>query len=75
MYLLFPSALVFNPVTASIAGNKIINKLSGKNADVKLSSKEIRRLFREINRCRRRYKNWHIVEVRAADGSEVNIKL
>ena len=75
--LRFPSFLIFNGLVASLCGSKFVSSILEKNSDgiqVKISSKDTRRLFKEIRKARRRYKNWYIVEVE--DGNEsVKIKL
>lgn len=73
--LWFPSVLVFNPVTATLWGSKIIHKISSEKGETKISPKAARRLFREINRCRRKHKNWTLVDVCASDGTKVHIRL
>ena len=75
--LRFPSFLIFNGLVASLCGSKLASRFVENHADgvqVKLSPKNSRRLFREIRRARRRYKNWYIVEVEDGDES-VKIKL
>ena len=73
--LWLPSVLIFNPVVATLAGSKMLNKICGNKAETKISPKAVRRLFREINRCRRRCKNWTFVDVHSSDGTEVNVRL
>ena len=72
--LWFPSLLIFNDVTATLAGRRIISKLTD-NDNIKISPKACRKIFRCINRCRRKNKNWYAVDVCSSDGDEVLIKL
>ena len=74
--LCLPSFLIFNPLVATFCGGKKVDSIIKSKVgdiDVHFSAKDARRLFREINRARRKYKDWYIVEV---DGDEsVKIKL
>ncbi len=75
LVLWFPSRLIFNPITATLAGSKIIHKIfDGEEKNI-ISPKACRTLFREINRCRRKHKNWTLVDVCTSDGTEVNVRL
>ncbi len=73
--LWLPSCLIFNPITATLAGSKIIHKIFDGEGEKTISPKACRALFREINRCRRKHKKWTLVDVRASDGTEVNVRL
>ncbi|MBO7245920.1 MAG: hypothetical protein J6V56_04055 [Clostridia bacterium] len=69
-----PSFLVFNPVTASVAGRWINAKTkSGKKSGV--SSRACRKIFKEINRCRRKNKDWRVVDILSPNGEHILIKL
>ena len=74
--LRLPSFLIFNPVVATFCGGKKVDSIiKSKVGDINVhfSAKDARKLFREINRARRKFKDWYIVEV---DGDEsVKIKL
>ena len=74
--LRLPSFLIFNPVVATFCGGKKVDSIiKSKVGDINVhfSAKDARKLFREINRARRKFKDWYIVEI---DGDEsVKIKL
>lgn len=75
--LRFPSFLIFNGLVASLCGSKFVSSIIENNSggiQMKISAKGTRKLFREIRKARRRYKNWYIVEVEGGDES-VKIKL
>ena len=46
-----------------------------ENADEALTGAQLGRLFRAIKRCRKKYPDWVLVEVKAHKGEEVTIKL
>lgn len=73
--LWFPSVLIFNPITATFMGRKLLNKTRGEEENARISPKAARKLFREINRCRRKHKNWTLADICASDGTEVNVRL
>ena len=73
-----PSFLLFNPITATLCGSRIIRSImkDDKNKDdIRITAKDARKLFREINRARRKHKDWYIVDVADGDGESVKIKL
>lgn len=76
--LRLPSFLIFNPLTATLCGGKMIDyvvKSKVGDIDLHFSAKGTRKLFREINRARRKYKDWYIVEVDDSKGESVKVKL
>ena len=73
-----PSFLLFNPITATLCGSRIIRSIMKDDEnenDIRITAKDARKLFREINRARRKYKDWYIVDVIDEDGESVKIKL
>jgi hypothetical protein len=76
--LRLPSFLIFNPIVATFCGGKKVDSIiKSKVGDigVHFSSKDARKLFREINRARRKFKDWYIVEVDDSKGETVRVKL
>ena len=73
-----PSFLLFTPITATLCGRRIIRSImkddENKN-DIRITAKDARKLFRVINRARRKHKDWYIVDVVDEDGESVKIKL
>lgn len=68
-----PGRLIFNSVTAAVAP-KLISKEEGP--EFTLTGKQLRLLVREINRFRRKHKDWVLVEVEDGEtGERVVIKL
>jgi len=61
----FPTFLLFNRFTAFLASR----------GESKLTYKQAWALFREIKRYRRRNGKWKLVEVKTADGEEVEVIL
>lgn len=72
-----PSRIIFNSLTATIAGSAIISKSiqSCAKREVKVDARTARAVFREINRCRARYPDWILVEVDSAGGEQIRIRL
>lgn len=71
--LTFPSRIVLNRITASLAP-KMINKKAGEKIPP-VTSGQLRALVREINKFRKKHKDWVLVEVNeASTGEQVIIK-
>lgn len=71
--LTFPSRIVLNKITASLAP-KIINKKAGEEIPP-VTSGQLRALIREINKFRKKHKDWVLIEVNeASTGEQVIIK-
>lgn len=71
--LKIPSGMILNTITATILP-KALNKKSG--GEFKLTGKQLRPLVREINRFRKKHKDWVLVEVEEdSTGERVIIKL
>ena len=64
-----PTRLMINSFTACIVPRFI------KGHDVKITPKQLINFFRTIHKCRRRCKNWDIVEVASSNGEYVRIRL
>lgn len=72
-----PSFLIFNAAVATL-GSRFINSYMKKHTEdiqINIPPKDARRIFKEIRKAKRRYKNWHIVEIDDGDGESVKIKL
>ena len=67
--LLFPTGLLLNRFTACFAPMVL------KNEDIPITSKQAVKLIKELRRCKKRFPDWKIVEVRSADGEFIEIKL
>lgn len=77
MNLTLPSRLILNSLAATLASKWINKKINGSGNDVKLCVKgnQLRKLIREINRYRRKHKDWVLVEVEEeTTGDKVVIK-
>ena len=67
--LVIPTRLLFNSLTAAIGAQVLRNK----NLDLSISSKDVRRLVREMHRMKQKHRNLLLVDVEAADGTIVRI--
>lgn len=75
--LTLPSRLILNSLTATLAPKLINKKINGgkNNSGIYLKGSQLRRLIREINRYRRKHKDWALVEVEEGEnGDRVIIK-
>lgn len=68
-----PTRMLFNSLTASIGAKAIRRYVS--TDDVKLSSADLRRLMKEINKIKKRFPGLLIVDVESSDGDIVKISL
>ena len=75
--LRLPSRLILNSITAALAP-RIINKKIKESADDfkrPVTSSQLRALIREINRYRRKHRDWVLIEVEEeSKGERVVIK-
>lgn len=62
-----PGRLILNSVTATVAP-KLISKNAG--SEFTLTGKQLRPLIREINRFRKKHKDWVLVEVEDGHSGE-----
>lgn len=69
----FPTKLLLNRFTAKIAIKAMNENIKTDNTNI--SSKDLRRLFDEIHRIKRKYPNLELVNVESANGDTVVIKL
>lgn len=72
-----PSRLILNSLTATLAPKLINKKIKGgkNNSKISVTGSQLRRLIREINRYRRKHKDWVLVEVEeGTTGDSVVIK-
>ncbi|MBD5103901.1 MAG: hypothetical protein HDT47_03445 [Ruminococcaceae bacterium] len=77
MNLTLPSRLILNGLTATLAPKWINKKINGfkKNSEISITGSQLRTLIREINRYRRKHKDWVLVEVEEGEnGDRVIIK-
>ncbi|NMB43002.1 MAG: hypothetical protein GX995_02580 [Clostridiales bacterium] len=68
-----PTRLLFNGLTARIAAKAINDNVDTNNLE--LTSKDMKRLFDELNRIKRKYPDLVLVDVESASGEIVKIKL
>lgn len=74
--LIFPTALALNRLTAQfMAGKARSAAMENAGVSVTLTGAQLNQFFRAIRRCRKKYPDWVLVEVRAQKGEEVIIKL
>jgi len=71
--LYFPTRLLLNKLTARIAANAINSNSETNN--LKLSAKDLEKIFAEINRIKRKYPKLELVNVESASGETVVISL
>lgn len=64
-----PTGLIFNRFTAPIAAR------AAAEGGVTVTPEQLRKLFRVLRDCKRRFPGWVIAEVQSADGDEVYVKL
>ena len=67
--LRLPHGLVLNGLSATLFSAKL------KKADVNLSGKQLRILFRAIRKYKREHPEWKLIEVQSQDGDTVEIVL
>lgn len=71
--LIFPTRLLFNNLTALI-GAGTINKYIPSSSP-RISAGQLRGLIKEINRVKRKYRDFVLVDVESSDGDIVKIVL
>lgn len=70
-----PSRLLLNGITAKLAPKIINKKIEVKGGNSSVTSSQLKNLIREINKYRRRHRDWILVEVdEPSTGSKVIIK-
>ena len=67
--LIFPSGLVLNSLSASFLPKYL------EEQGIHITREHARVFIKELNRFRKRHKNWKLVEVQDADGDFVEIRL
>lgn len=72
--LIFPTGLLFNPITAKIAFVAIEKALKQKE-EFRISEKQLRQLFFALRDCKRNFPGLVLVDVESADGDLVKITL
>lgn len=72
--LRFPSGLILNSLTASVAGTMLKKKTRKYNIPFNISGKQLRQLIRAVNKYRKAHKDWVLVEVQEGSGNKVIIK-
>jgi len=71
IFILLPTALFLNRLTATIA-TKIIKS---KQPSIDISAKDIMELINSIKKYKRKHKRWELVNISSADGENVFISL
>lgn len=67
--LIFPSGLVLNSLSASFLPKYL------EEQGIHITREQARFFIKELNRFRKRHKDWKLVEVQDADGDFVEIRL
>lgn len=73
-FLVFPSRLIFNRFSSTLAAG-IINKKLEKNDGVKIPASSLCRLSRSIMKYKKQNPGWKLVQVENPDSTSVIIKL
>ena len=73
--ILLPNWLIMNPITAFFVGHDSA-KQKEEADEPSFTPKQLRKLFREIKRLKRKYRKqgWYLVEAQEADGSQLKIQ-
>lgn len=69
----FPTRMIFNRFTAKIGAASIRKYVSTEDTDI--SSDDLNKLMKEINRIKRKYPDLELVNVESSDGEKVTIRL
>ena len=69
LFIPIPSGLFLNRFTAGIAAR------AAAEGGVTITPEQLKKLFRCIRDCKRRFPGWVITEVESADGDYVYVKL
>lgn len=70
-----PSRLLLNGITAKLAPKIINKKIKNKGGNFPVTSSQLKNLIREINKYRRKHRDWILVEVdEPSSGDKVIIK-
>ncbi len=72
--LIFPTRMLFNRLTAAIA-EKLLKEHAALFKDADISSADLRRLAREVNRMKKKHPHLCLVHVESAGGDIVKIYL
>ena len=67
--LIFPSGLVLNSLSASFLPKYL------EEQGIHITREQARVFIKELNRFRKRHKDWKLAEVQDADGDSVEIRL
>ena len=67
--LLFPTGLVLNRLTVHFIPKAL------KDSNISLTRQQALKLLKELKRCKKRFPDWKIVEVKSSDGECVEVKL
>lgn len=60
-----PYRLVFNSLSSII-----LPKMINKNAEIEITSKQLRLLIRELNRFKKKHRNWVLVDIEDGESGE-----
>ena len=69
LFILIPTALFCNRLTAGFAAKAM------EQNGVTVTPEQMARFFRIARQCKRRHRDWVLVEVHSADGDHVYVKL
>lgn len=69
IHLRFPARLAFNSLTASVAPG-ILQKHG-----ISLEKEQVVAFYRVLHTCRKRHKNWKLLQMRSSDGDVIEIVL
>ena len=69
LFIPFPLGLICNRFTVGIAAR------AAAEGGVQVTPEQLRKLFRTIRDCKRRFPDWVITEVESADGEYIYVKL
>jgi len=70
-----PNCVILGSASAAIIAWVMNNKMNNMPEDTNISYRDIRKLFKEIRRCRRYLKGEPLVYARSSDGDGVEIYL
>lgn len=73
LHLILPTRFVLNRLSARILSKAIHS--TGKLEEQVLTEADLERLFQEVRRIKRKYRGMELVDVRAADGTIIKVRL
>ena len=70
-----PNWLIFNPLSTSLIVKALGQKEVPENQNAAAAREGLKRILCELNRCRQQFPGLVLVDVKASDGTEVEIHL